>query len=95
MPDAGAFRRPVGELKAAGVEFKCGSAALAARRGVEDLARFADPGGHVLELFRGALELRAPFAPTRAISDFVGLGHIVVNQPNLPEAVRFYTDVLG
>lgn len=69
-------------------------------RGVLGLISCNDPFGTHLELYYGATEVfEAPFVSPAGVSQFVtgdqGIGHIVLNVPDLPRALAFYTEGLG
>ena len=57
-----------------------------------------DPGGTHLEIYAGpALDHRplAPKAGTRFVAGDLGLGHVVLPQPEMDAAMEFYEEVLG
>lgn len=86
-------------LRAGDLSYEMASTSEAAERNVAGLVRFKDPGGNPLEAFFGQEVTSDPFVPGRPISDFVtgemGLGHVVLNVPDLDEAGAFYSRVLG
>ncbi len=86
-------------LASLGFETKADDA-LARRRGVAGLARATDPRGVPIELYFGAAEnAGAPVTSPAGVSGFLmgaqGLGHIVLFQPDLAAAKRFYMEGLG
>jgi biphenyl-2,3-diol 1,2-dioxygenase len=87
-------------IEATGIAVTRDDGALAAKRGVLDVASFTDPAGMRCELFYGATELtQHPLVSPAGVSGFVmgeqGLGHIVIGTPALAETLAFYRDVLG
>lgn len=72
---------------------------LARQRRVAAAAWFVDPFGFRHELAHGLAPGGRAFTPGRPLSGFVtgeqGLGHVVLLVPDLVEAERLYTDVLG
>ncbi|MBP7334837.1 VOC family protein [Niveispirillum sp.] len=75
-------------------------AALAATRGVMELARCVDPDGLAIELYYGPrLVPEVPFRSPQPLTGFVtgdqGLGHIIVNTSDVAASTAFYTSVLG
>ena len=89
-----------GQIKAAGIEVQAGSAEEAARRGVAEFIKFADPSGNPTEAYYGPLiSFENPFRSPRAIAGFetgpMGLGHIVMRVDDAQRGLHFYRDVLG
>lgn len=86
-------------LEKQGLQVQRGDAALAGLRSVVELAWFVDPFGFRHELAWGLTMRPSSFRPGRALSGFVtgagGLGHAVLIVPDLQQAERFYTEVLG
>ncbi len=85
-------------LDAAGVAYKEGGQEELANRRVDELIRFEDPSGNVLEAFHGAaLEHRRVVSPYghRFVTAEQGLGHVVLNTKDDRAALHFYRDVLG
>jgi 3,4-dihydroxy-9,10-secoandrosta-1,3,5(10)-triene-9,17-dione 4,5-dioxygenase len=85
-------------LAANGIAFKEASADVLADRRVDELIRFEDPSGNVLEVFHGAaLEHRRVVSPYghRFVTGEQGLGHVVLSCRDDEAALRFYRDVLG
>jgi len=86
-------------LEKHGLEVRRGDAELAGLRAVANLAWFVDPFGFRHELGWGLCTRPGSFRPGRAMSGFVtgngGLGHAVLIVPDLAQAERFYTEVLG
>ena len=70
-----------------------------AQRGVSVLLRFADPWGHVHEVFSGARhDFDTQFASPAGVSGFVtehGMGHLLLAVPDCNSAEEFYTRALG
>ncbi|MEZ5653431.1 MAG: VOC family protein [Burkholderiaceae bacterium] len=99
LADAAALDRMAARVQSAGVEVRREPAALADRRGVTELVSFTDPLGHRFELFQGALTAATPFVAGRPVSGFrtgeLGMGHVVVVDPQVERALPFYRDVLG
>ena len=64
-----------------------------------ELIGFEDPAGIRTEVYYGQPINQRPFQPSRAISGFktgnMGIGHLVVHQPDLEASLKFYTDLLG
>ncbi|WP_236208598.1 VOC family protein [Pseudomonas tohonis] len=93
------FEQAIVELQAADVQVQCGSAAEAAARKVQALARFADPDGNRHELFWGPLQDFAPFVSPAGVSGFVtsalGMGHAVLPAPSFDRCLDFYERVMG
>lgn len=87
-------------LEAAGVAVETGSAEDAAKRKVAALIRFIDPSGMQNEVYYGAERaFDAPFVPGKPHGGFVtgdqGLGHFILNVPDVAAARAFYEGVLG
>ena len=63
-------------------------------REVEALMSLSDPDGNRIELFCGTRPAAGPFVPGRAIGGFrtgeLGLGHVVLQTPQLPAMSEFY-----
>jgi 3,4-dihydroxy-9,10-secoandrosta-1,3,5(10)-triene-9,17-dione 4,5-dioxygenase len=93
------FEQAIAELQAADVQVQRGSAAEAAARKVQALARFADPDGNRHELFWGPLQDFAPFVSPAGVSGFVtsalGMGHAVLPAPAFDRCLEFYERVMG
>lgn len=85
-------------LEIEGVPYKEATAAELAERRVDEMIRFSDPSGNVLEVFHGvALEHRrvvSPYGHTFVTGD-QGMGHVVLTCSDDAEALHFYRDVLG
>ena len=92
------LRRAEAALNSAGVVVKRMSGAAAEERAVEELLRFEDPAGNVLELYYGQF-CDYTFHSPRGVSGFVtgtqGLGHTVIGVTDFDASLSFYTDVLG
>jgi 2,3-dihydroxybiphenyl 1,2-dioxygenase len=86
-------------LESAGVPVVAGTREEAARRRVDSLVKYTDPGGIPSELFCGPGLAKEPFASAVVRSGFVtgnqGLGHAVVSARSQAESKQFYRDVLG
>lgn len=100
VPDQPALHELAAQVKAAGIEVQAGSAEEAARRGVTEMIKFADPNGIATEAYFGPLmNFENPFRSPRPISGFetgtMGLGHIVVRVDDAEQSLRFYRDVIG
>lgn len=100
VPDQPALRELEAQVRAAGIEVQAGSADEAARRGVAELVKFADPNGVATEAYFGPLmSFENPFRSPRPISGFetgtMGLGHIVLRVDDAEQSLQFYRDVLG
>jgi len=99
VADAAALDSLAGHLEHHKVPIRRGNRALAEQRQVADLISFADPAGNRLEVFHGARIAADPFRPGRAISGFrtgpLGMGHAVLNTPDLASILPFYRDILG
>lgn len=84
-------------LKGAGVAVE-ESAALAAQRQVNRLARFEGPGRTIYELCQELMVATEPFCSplgTNFVTGDLGLGHIGLSVDNVEEAYRFFVDLLG
>ena len=99
VEDAAALRRLGDKLTNAGVPVTIGTPELAQERFVRELISFFDPAGNRIEVFYGAANNDAPFAPGRAISGFrtgpLGMGHVVLTVKRIDEIIPFYVDLLG
>ncbi|MEZ5658493.1 MAG: VOC family protein [Burkholderiaceae bacterium] len=99
VANASALDRMAARIEAAGFAVRQEPAALADRRAVSGLVSFDDPLGHRFELFHGARSADRGFVPGRRISGFrtgaLGLGHAVIVDPKVEQALPFYRDVLG
>lgn len=85
-------------LEIEGIPYKEATAAELAERRVDEMIRFSDPSGNVLEVFHGvALEHRrvvSPYGHTFVTGE-QGMGHVVLTCSDDAEALHFYRDVLG
>ncbi len=93
-----ALARVTAALEGAGVAVREATAGELADRRVESLVHVDDPGGTHLEIYAGsALDHRplTPRAGTRFVAGDLGLGHIVLPQPEMDAAMRFYEEILG
>lgn len=99
VPDAKTLDAVAGQLEDGGVKVTAGSRDEVDRRRVIGLIKCVDPAGLATEIFFGRPVNPVPFYPTRAISGFKtdgeGLGHFVLQVPELETSVRFYRDLLG
>lgn len=81
-----------------GIAVEYGTAEEAAERLVSGFARFNDPAGAPIEIFYGPIMSHARVV-TPLVSGFVtgemGLGHVVINVPEMSAVSDFYRDVLG
>ncbi len=85
-------------LEDAGFDVRDATREELADRRVEALVHVCDPGGTQLEIYAGpALDHRplAPRAGTRFVAGDLGLGHVVLPQPDIDAAMRFYEGILG
>ena len=96
---ADAFERAVARARAAGASVTHGTAADAAARRVEALARVDTPWGIPFELVHGLAVATEPFDSPLVPGGFVtkdqGFGHIVLVVPDLDAADRFAREALG
>jgi 3,4-dihydroxy-9,10-secoandrosta-1,3,5(10)-triene-9,17-dione 4,5-dioxygenase len=96
--NAGELQEIRDRLDGAGVPYKEGSGEELADRRVDELIRFEDPSGNMLEVFHGAaLEHRRVVSPYghRFVTGEQGLGHVVLSTSDDAAALHFYRDVLG
>lgn len=95
----GSFDDAVEQVRRAGFEITDGSAAEAAERRVDRLARTTAPWGVDVEIVAG-LEtgedrFASPGMPGGFLTDGVGFGHVVFATVAFDEAHRFVTEALG
>ena len=99
VPDAAALHAVAQRLENAGVRVKSGTRDEADQRRVVELIQFDDPAGIRTEVYYGPPLNQRPFHAPRAITGFktgpMGLGHLVVYQPDLDASAKFYTELLG
>ena len=99
VPDAATLHAVAQRLENAGVRVRSGTRDEADQRRVVELIGFEDPAGIQTEVYYGQPINQRLFQPSRAISGFktgnMGLGHLVVHQPDLEASLKFYTDLLG
>jgi 3,4-dihydroxy-9,10-secoandrosta-1,3,5(10)-triene-9,17-dione 4,5-dioxygenase len=98
LADHWALSAAVDRLKEHDVLVETATPAELADRRVQEMVRFADPFGNVLELFHGATyEARPVVTPygARFVTGAQGLGHVVLPVADDVEGLRFYQDVLG
>lgn len=94
----GALDRVAALLADAGHEVRRGEPGELRDRRVEALVHVDDPNGTHLELYAGpALDHRpvAARAGTRFVAGDLGLGHVVLPQPDIDAAMAFYGGLLG
>ncbi|MCU1657180.1 MAG: bphC [Pseudonocardiales bacterium] len=88
----------VGDLEAAGVAVKEGSAEEAALRQVERFVGFDDPNGNPIEIFFSqavdGLQAQLPHGGG-FVTGGLGCGHVVLPSADLDGAFDFYTNVMG
>ncbi len=82
-------------LEAAGIAVRRGSQEECEERRINEFIAFRDPAGHPIELFYGYYDIAQPCRPTRAISGFKALGHLVLGVEDVAAIESFYVDVLG
>jgi 3,4-dihydroxy-9,10-secoandrosta-1,3,5(10)-triene-9,17-dione 4,5-dioxygenase len=93
-----ALDRVATDLGEAGVDVRSADPDELADRKVEALVHVEDPNGTHLELYAGpALDHRpvTSRAGTRFMAGDLGLGHVVLPQPDMDGAMAFYEDLLG
>lgn len=94
-----AFAKALKALESVQVSYEMGSAALCAKRQVQNLAIVMDPAGNRHEIVWGFKSDFVHFASPQGVSRFVtgeqGLGHTVLPAPNFDETCAFVRDVLG
>ncbi len=99
VADAAALAALAARLEQAGVRVERLSSSLAGQRQVREALAFEDPAGNRLEAFHGAELAAEAFRPGRSLSGFLtgplGVGHIVLNTPDIDADLHFYRDVLG
>lgn len=98
VADPASLAEAVDRLKHHGIEVETGTAEDSAERRVQELVRFADPFGNVIELFHGAAyEARPVVTPygNRFVTGDQGLGHLVVPVRDDEAGLAFYRDILG
>ncbi|HXG36141.1 MAG TPA: VOC family protein [Dehalococcoidia bacterium] len=99
VPDAASLQAIAQQLENGGVQVTYGTREEADERRVRELIKFTDPAGIPSEVFYGRPLNPQRFLPTRPMSGFrtgdLGMGHMVVYQRSLQDAVRFYCDLLG
>jgi len=98
LTDHWALSAAVDRLKEHDVVVETATPGELAERRVQEMVRFADPFGNVLELFHGAAyEARPVVTPygARFVTASQGLGHVVLPVTDDAEGLRFYEEVLG
>jgi 2,3-dihydroxybiphenyl 1,2-dioxygenase len=99
VADASALEAAASHLRAHGVRVQAPTRDELAIRQVAGLLWFTDPLGYRLELFHGLADALRPFEPPRPLHGFrtgeLGLGHAVLNTPDIDSVLPFYRDVLG
>ncbi|WP_282781848.1 iron-dependent extradiol dioxygenase HsaC [Nocardia sp. CC201C] len=96
--DAPALQALRERLSEHGVAFKEATKEELADRRVENMIRFEDPSGNVLEAFHGAQYLARRFVSPyghKFVTAEQGLGHVVLTCTDDAAAQAFYQDVLG
>ncbi|QFG24460.1 VOC family protein [Actinomadura sp. WMMB 499] len=86
------------DVEKAGVEVTELSRRECADRGAEAVIAFRDPGGTPVEVFFGPILDHSPVRTGQAqkfVTGAQGMGHVVLPTPRQPDAVKFYTEVLG
>lgn len=88
------------QLKEQGVPVRRESDDVARKRCVMELLSCQDPFGTTIEIYCGATEVfEHPLISPTGISGFVtgdqGMGHAVLNVPDMQRATEFYTQALG
>ena len=85
-------------LEIEGVPYREATAAELAERRVDEMIRFSDPSGNVLEVFHGvALEHRRVVSPYghAFVTGDQGMGHVALTCSDDAQALHFYRDILG
>ncbi|MBF6332724.1 VOC family protein [Nocardia transvalensis] len=98
VADAAALQRLRERLSNAGVPFKEGTKEEIADRRVQELIRFEDTDGNVLEAFHGSQYVARRFVSPyghKFVTAEQGLGHVVLTCTDDAAAQHFYQDVLG
>jgi 3,4-dihydroxy-9,10-secoandrosta-1,3,5(10)-triene-9,17-dione 4,5-dioxygenase len=93
-----AHARVTAALEGAGVAVRGAVPEELADRRVEAMVHACDPAGTHLEIYAGpALDHRplTPRAGTRFVAGDLGLGHVVLPQPEMDAAMGFYEGLLG
>jgi 2,3-dihydroxyethylbenzene 1,2-dioxygenase len=91
-----ALEEMAGQLTDAGVGFRVGTDAEAAERRVMGLLKLESPGGVPTEIFYSPqVDAAKPFHPGRPmfgrfLTASQGLGHVILNEPDVPGALAFY-----
>lgn len=95
LADAAALEQAARNLDKHGLKYTRGDKEECIRRGVLDFIAVDDPEGLRNELFFGGNISAEPVRPTRDISGFVALGHLVLGARDIKRSERFYTEILG
>lgn len=99
LRDANALQTLATRLDANGHAVSPMSASMRAERGVQGGFRTIDPIGNALEFFYGLEQAATAFTPGRPIMGFrtgaLGMGHAVLNIPDIDLLLPFYRDLLG
>ena len=93
-----ALDRVVAALDGAGVRTQPAAPEELSDRRVEALVHVDDPGGTHLEIYAGPALDHRPLgtrAGTRFVAGDLGLGHVVLPQPEMGPAMAFYEGILG
>jgi 2,3-dihydroxybiphenyl 1,2-dioxygenase len=99
VKDAQALQALASRLEESGFKVTAGTKEDSDERRVLDLVRLEDPSGIPTEIYYGPLIEQRNFLPTRPVSGFrtgdLGMGHLVIFEHEVQQAVHFYRDLLG
>ncbi len=93
-----ALSRIRARLEHAGIEVRGASTDELASRKVEAMFHVEDPSGNHLEIYAGPALDHRPLVPrtgTRFVAGGLGLGHVVIPQPDMDAGMAFYENLLG
>lgn len=94
-----AFDSALETLRAAGVAFTLGDAALCRHRCAQQVACFQDPSGNRQELVWGFqsdfVHFASPVGVARFVTGNIGMGHTVLPAPDFEKTTAFYREVMG
>lgn len=85
-------------LRQSGIDVRDATPEELADRRVEAMVHADDPNGTHLEIYAGPALDHRPLAPrfgTRFVAGDLGLGHVVLPQPDMDAAMAFYEGLLG